>query len=102
MDVVPQSRDRRPRLSAQHSTLHYKQTPLCGQTRASVPTILLCLSYFVTLSSLLIMLSLVGKNRWNENKETPFSVREGRSFVSKKASPCNEETPSYIECHPTA
>ena len=23
----------------QHSTLHYKQLPLCGQTRASVPTV---------------------------------------------------------------
>ena len=55
--------------------------------------------YFVTLSFLLIMLSLVGKNRWNENKETPFSMREGRFLVSKKASPCNEETPSYIRAN---
>ena len=37
------------------------------------------------------MLSLVGKNRWNENKETPFSMREGRFLVLKRAFLCIKE-----------
>ena len=64
LNVTPQRRDRRPRLSAQHPYYSLIYSSFSGQTRASVPTMLLCLSYFVTLSSLLIMLSLVDKNRW--------------------------------------
>ncbi|EEX17042.1 hypothetical protein HMPREF0973_03102, partial [Prevotella veroralis F0319] len=64
MNVTPQRRDRRPRLSAQHPCYSLIYSSFSGQKRASVPTMLLCLSYFVTLSFLLIMLSLVGKNRW--------------------------------------
>ena len=64
LNVTPQRRDRRPRLSAQHPCYSLIYSSFSGQTRASVPTILLCLPYFVTLSSLLIMLSLVDKSRW--------------------------------------
>ena len=64
LNVTPQRRDRRPRLSAQHPYYSLIYSSFSGQTRASVPTILLCLPYFVTLSSLLIMLSLVDKSRW--------------------------------------
>ncbi|EEX17864.1 hypothetical protein HMPREF0973_02166 [Prevotella veroralis F0319] len=36
---MPQSRDRRPRLSAPTPIFYCKLRFLCGQTRASVPTV---------------------------------------------------------------